>query len=86
MDAKREVDAKGNVMLCLLVGFRLAIVARNAIAARLEFAVESDAPGTTSQSVQIVMHPVQAIQLANDLRVVAQHIIDADQRNHSLPH
>jgi hypothetical protein len=86
MNEKHDADAKGSVMLCSLVGFRLAIVAGNAIAARLELVVDTDAPGTTPQSAQIVMHPMQAIQLANDLRAVAQYIVDVDQSSHGLPH
>lgn len=85
MNEKHDADAKGCVMLCSLVGFRLAIVAGNAIAARLELVVDTGAPGTTPQYVQIVMHPMQAIQFANDLRAVAQYIVDVDQSSHGLP-
>jgi hypothetical protein len=72
---KWDVDAQGNVIWHPVKGFHLAPANETIVMARIECAPTPGQAAPTLDAVQLGMTPKVALQLAEDLRKVAEHIL-----------
>ena len=78
---KWDIDANGDVILCPVTGFHLAPAAESSVVARIEFARSAEQLRKGGEAVQFVFTPKQALQLAEDLRKTAEHILALPRRD-----
>ena len=70
-----DLDAAGNITLCPLTGYDIATAMETAIMTRIEFARTPDQLESKREALQVVLTPKQALQLSEDLRRAAEHIL-----------
>lgn len=71
-----QTDSEGNVVLHPMVGWKTAQAAKSACVLRAVFARDdAQLRSSTPDAIQFVMTPAQALQLAEDLVTLANHIL-----------
>lgn len=82
-----DADTEGNVIWRPIKAFHIAPVAETIVMARIECSPTPQELPSTAAAVQVGMTPRQALQLAEDLRKTAEHVLSlksAGKPNRSL--
>lgn len=76
-----QLNEQGNVILPPLISYQTAVAAEMGCAMQLLIAKPGETPQTASLIVQLAMTPAQALELAEALQQMANHILQTPHQN-----